>query len=206
MDADSLPVIYRDEDLVVVDKPPGLPSDRTRDPQRSTAVSLVQRLGEGWEEVRAAHRLDKDTSGVLVLARHRAAAAWFGRLLQERKVEKVYRAVAIAPPSVDETLTLRGRLQHERGRTQQVRSGGQLAITDVRVIRRRGKLAFLEVRPRSGRTHQIRVQLADAGMPIQGDPLYGGAPGPRLMLHALRLTFEYEGRSYHFEAPPPEGF
>lgn len=221
-------LLYRDPWIIAVDKPSGLPSQATRDPQRDHLVAAVRRLLEAEPEAAPIrqgapwlhHRLDVETSGALVLAVHPDANAGLTRAFRDRLAQKEYRAVvarpapgALPPPLLEQPL----RKERHRGRDRMVvtRSGGRSARTRVRALAPAdGPLLLLELTPETGRMHQLRAHLAHAGFPILGDRLYGDALprglrslAPRLMLHALRLTLPHPvtGQDLAVEAPlPPE--
>jgi RluA family pseudouridine synthase len=158
-----------------------------------------------------AHRLDRDTSGCLVLGRHRKALARLGRLFAAGQVEKVYWAVAAGGPPASEgriDVALKKR-SVQRGWWMEPDPAGQAAVTDYRVLGGDAAMSWIECRPRTGRTHQIRVHLAELGCPILGDPVYGrGRAGPSalpLQLHARSITLPlYPNRPpIAAEAPVP---
>jgi tRNA pseudouridine32 synthase/23S rRNA pseudouridine746 synthase/23S rRNA pseudouridine1911/1915/1917 synthase len=184
-------VLYRDAMMIVIDKPAGLPVHQGP----GGGPNLEQyfpALTFGLPRLPAlAHRLDRDTSGCLILGRHRKALARLGKLFQNGKVEKVYWAIVEgAPPdesgTIDLPLAKVTRKDHWRMFAD---PSGQPAITDYRVMGRSGDLAWVEFRPRTGRTHQIRVHAAAIGCPILGDPIYGRPnPDVPLNLHARSVT------------------
>jgi tRNA pseudouridine32 synthase/23S rRNA pseudouridine746 synthase/23S rRNA pseudouridine1911/1915/1917 synthase len=138
-----------------------------------------------------AHRLDRDTSGCLVLGRHAAALRRLGRLFAEGKVEKVYWTVVSGAPRESEGRIEAPLLKQPRGTVgwrMVVDPDGQHAVTDYRVLGVAGGRAWLELRPRTGRTHQIRVHCAALGCPVVGDPAYGGPGDHRLQLHARAIS------------------
>jgi len=209
-------VLYRDALMLVIDKPAGL------------AVHPGPRGGPSLEDSfdalrfglprppHLAHRLDRDTSGCLVLGRHRKALAQLGEMFASGKVEKVYWAVVAGAPTTESgtvDLALTKRSTRERGWWMAPDPKGQPAVTDYRV-RGSGRVddelfSWLELRPRSGRTHQIRVHLQALGCPVIGDPVYGanepGAKLRRLHLHSRAVTVPlYPKREpIHVEAPSP---
>ena len=138
------------------------------------------------------HRLDMDTSGVLVLARSRLAAAKFSKLLQSGDVHKTYQALVAASPFGDNSYT---SLKKFEGREIKLPVDGKSACTLVRRVLRQNDPtepmgAWLQLRPRTGRKHQLRVHCAqELGTPIVGDAKYGGRPADRLYLHATRIRF-----------------
>ncbi|MBI3513486.1 MAG: RNA pseudouridine synthase [Proteobacteria bacterium] len=191
-------LLYRDGLILIIDKPAGIavhagPSGGTN-------------LEAGFDALRfglpkppaLAHRLDRDTSGCLVLGRHRKALAKLGRLFSSGAVEKVYWAVVDGAPATDQgrvDLALR-KLTSKAGWRMVVDADGVNAVTDYRVLGRAAGLSWLELRPRTGRTHQIRVHCAALGCPVVGDPIYGRGGGQPLHLHARAVTVPlYANRS-----------
>jgi len=158
------------------------------------------------------HRLDKDTSGVLVIAKNDRALTALQESFKSREVEKTYLALVYGQPPAEGTFdTLHGRHPTNRLKfTAKVRTGKR-AVTHFRVTQRFSLGAQVEVRLETGRTHQIRVHFAEAGFPLFGDSVYGTSSSRRVdvierqALHALRLTFPHPrtGRSRTFEAPVP---
>lgn len=214
-------VVHRDEALIVVSKPPGLPTHATADPHRPHLVGHVQRLleSEGRAPYVAVHqRLDRDTSGLVLFALDRAANAELARAFEERLVEKVYLALTarpgVLPPARFRVVAPLATTEGGR----RARPGGPGALpaeTDVVLREVLPRALLVEARPKTGRKHQVRAHLAYAGLPILGDATYGPAdppahavPAPRLMLHAWRLSLPHpiSGRSLVCESPPPEDF
>lgn len=192
-------VLFEDDSMLVVDKPSGVLSDATRDPRRDHMVAAAARwlAEQGGRpcELRAVHRLDAETSGVLMMARTRHASAVLGDMFRAREIAKIYTALLALPgdgahdwqPGHEWLVT--SYLAHRGGRTVSVRSGGDPAETAFRVLETGPDWALVEARPHTGRTHQIRVHAGQS--PILGDPLYAPVHvrdlAPRLMLHASRL-------------------
>lgn len=199
-------VIYRDEWLVAVNKPSGLPTHATHDPERDHAHAAVQRLvGGGYVGVH--HRLDVDTSGVLVFTVDRAANKGLADAFAERRAKKTYAAVvtgAFEPTTVENHL---GRDRHI-DRMREVHSGGDYARTTFELQTRGDRGTLVTAYPHTGRTHQIRVHLAGIGTPIAGDTVYGGVQAKRLLLHARRLVVEHPitGATLELEAALPVDF
>jgi 23S rRNA pseudouridine1911/1915/1917 synthase len=207
-----LPVLAADDDFLVVDKPAGLPVE----PGRTGAPSVVgsaSRLGGfdvgGIAAPGLPHRLDRDTTGCLLLARSDAALAALLRAFQEGRVEKEYLAlVAGEPPDEGRIETPYGRDPGNPRRFTTRYPSARRARLSFRVERRLAGAALLRVRLETGRTHQIRVQLAEGGWPILGDAVYG-RPGPeiaRQALHAWRLAFPRprDGDRVEVLAPVPD--
>jgi tRNA pseudouridine32 synthase/23S rRNA pseudouridine746 synthase/23S rRNA pseudouridine1911/1915/1917 synthase len=154
-----------------------------------------------------AHRLDRDTSGCLVLGRHPKALRRLGALFAEGKVEKIYWAVVDGRPPRGEGRVEAGlnKLTRGSGWRMVVDSAGQRAITDYRVLGAADGRAWLELRPRTGRTHQVRVHCAALGCPVVGDPVYGRGDNRPLLLHARAVAVPlYPAKPpIAVTAPPP---
>jgi tRNA pseudouridine32 synthase/23S rRNA pseudouridine746 synthase len=203
-------VLLRDANLLILDKPAGLPvhaGPKTRD----ALEALLPALSFGLRHVPAlAHRLDQDTSGCLVLARHPKALSRLGRLFSAGRIEKTYWALVEGGPQEPAgTIDLRlAKVTGPAGWRMIVDPvKGQDAVSAWRLLGHGGGLSWLEIRPRTGRTHQIRVHLAAQGWPILGDPFYGRAdPAVPMQLLSRRVAVPYwEGRPpVVAEAPPPE--
>jgi 23S rRNA pseudouridine1911/1915/1917 synthase len=212
---DERAVLYRDSALLAVDKPPGLPTHATADPSRASLVGHVQRYLR--EAGRAAYvgvhqRLDRDTSGVVLLAIDAGANAGLARAFDERRVEKTYLALVARPAVVPRgRVVVRRPVRAAGGKASRPREEAtKAAETEILVREVLADALLVEAKPRTGRRHQVRVHLAQAGMPILGDAVYGGAGGraPRLMLHAHRLALPHPltGEPLAIESPPPEDF
>jgi tRNA pseudouridine32 synthase / 23S rRNA pseudouridine746 synthase len=183
-------VLYRDGLILVIDKPAGIAVH----PGPSGGPNLeggfdVLRFGLPHPPA-LAHRLDRDTSGCLVLGRHPKALRRVGALFAEGKVEKIYWAVVDGMPIEAAGRIEAGlkKLSHGAGWRMVVDSTGQQAVTDYRVLGATNGRAWLELRPRTGRTHQIRVHCAALGCPVVGDPVYGKAGSARPLLHARSIA------------------
>jgi tRNA pseudouridine32 synthase/23S rRNA pseudouridine746 synthase len=186
-------VLYRDALMLVIDKPAGLPVH----PGPKGGETLVRHLDAlrfGLpRRPEAAHRLDKDTSGCLVLGRHTKALARLGKLFARGEVDKVYWAVVEGGPAEDvgEIALPLARKSPDRGWWMKADPAGQPALTRWRVLGRGDGIGLMELRPITGRTHQLRVHCAASGWPILGDPIYGNGPrfgGPGLHLHARAVV------------------
>ncbi len=212
-----LTVLYRDAALAVIDKPAGLAVEA--DSKESVVEMLSRELGPkgGRAWPRVVHRLDTGTSGCLAVALNKKGEAGFLRLFEEGVVEKRYLAlVAGAPPDEADLDTAYGQDPRDRRRFTTHVQTAKRARLSYRVRERLRGSALLEVVLDTGRTHQIRVQLAEAGFPVVGDAVYGGpkAEGVAVMtelmrvgLHAERLSFPHpldEGKTVECTAPLPE--
>jgi len=176
--------------MLVIDKPAGIPVHAgPRGGANLEAGFDALRFGLPHPPA-LAHRLDRDTSGCLVLGRHPKALRRLGALFAEGKIEKVYWAVVAGVPAELEG-TVDAPLKKETRRTgwrMEIDPAGQRAVTEYRVLGTAEGRAWLELRPRTGRTHQIRVHCATLGCPVVGDPTYGGPGGDKLQLHARAIT------------------
>jgi tRNA pseudouridine32 synthase / 23S rRNA pseudouridine746 synthase len=186
---EKLEIIYEDQDLVAIDKPHDLLSVPGRYGQLNAQQLLEQQLAT---KLYPAHRLDQDTSGVLLFAKNLAAYRWVAQQFAERMVQKVYQAVLVGNVLVNEgviELPLSADLGN-RPRQKVDQEFGKPCVTEFRVIQRQDNLTWVELRPLTGRTHQLRVHMAiGLQAPILGDRLYGtGRNGDRLYLHAQKLT------------------
>ena len=207
----ELPILYEDADCVVINKPAGVLSHSKGafNPEATVATWLRSRL-QGLDGSRAGivHRLDRMTSGVMICAKTPAALKHLQKQFSSRNVKKIYFAVVA------------GRLPHghaiidmplarnlKRPQTFHADPSGKQAQTEYWVRAHGGRYALVELQPKTGRTHQLRVHLAHIGHPILGDGLYGGEQADRLYLHAERLEITLPNRSRQaFEAPLPAAF
>lgn len=197
-DPSLLPVLHRDGMMLIIDKPAGLPVHKGPKGGETLADHLgALRFGLP-RAPELAHRLDKDTSGCLVLGRHPKALALLGKLFATGAVDKTYLAVTQGAPAADAgriDQPLAKRSPHRGWWMQAVpkgTAGAQEAITDFCVLHRGDHLSVIALSPVTGRTHQLRAHLAHLGCPILGDAIYGGASrlpgGPMLHLHSRRIA------------------
>ncbi len=220
-EAIPLDVLYEDEVLLAINKPPGMVVHPAPGHWSGTLVSaLLYRWpepGEGLDSARLGivHRLDKDTSGVLLIARTASSLAALGRQFRAREVHKQYLALVVGVPKAGRGVIDQPIGRHPAQRKKMaVRPQGRLAATRYEVIERLDGCSLVRAFPETGRTHQIRVHLAAIGNPIVGDPLYGGgrAPGRNLIgrqaLHAEAIEFLHPsgGTRMRVEAPLAEDF
>ena len=225
-------VVHEDADLLVVNKPAGLVCHPTKTDERSSLIGRV-RLHLGHGEGRLVNRLDRETSGLVLVAKSALVARGLGKLIESNAVQKEYDAIVQGFVAPDE-FTIDAPLGRDEGSLVAikdcVRPDGSAAQTRVRLVKRFTrdvkKFSLLLVQPRSGRKHQIRIHLAHAGHPIVGDKLYGAdeqiylrlvmgelteSDRAQLLLsnhalHAGRLEFRWRNREWKFSAEPSEEF
>ncbi len=219
-EAIPLDVIFEDDCMIVVNKPPGMVVHPAPGHHSGTLVNALlahcrdlKGIG-GVERPGIVHRLDKDTSGLVMAAKTETALAGLSKQFKDRDIKKVYLALvkgrlAKRQGTIDTAI---GRHPHHRKKMSADNARGRAAQTRYEVIEQFDKFAYLSISPRTGRTHQIRVHLASIGHPILGDALYGGTQGPglpkmaRQALHAhhLELKHPVSGQQVAFEAPLPD--
>lgn len=215
-----LEVVYEDDDIIVVNKPKGLVVHPANGNPDGTLVNAIMDLCKGslsgiGGEIRPGivHRLDKDTSGLLIVAKNDVAHINMSNQIKDRQVKKIYIALVRGIVGEDEaTINMPiGRSTKDR-KKMAVRKDGKEAVTHFKVLKRYSKYTLLEVKIDTGRTHQIRVHMAEIGHPVVGDMVYSngknefGVEGQ--MLHARSLDFKHPvtGKEMHLEAELPQYF
>lgn len=215
-------VIHDDSGILAINKPSGLPV-QTRNPDDRTLDRLMAAFARSnGKRPRLVHRLDAQTSGVIIAGKTQPAAAALSNAFAERQVDKTYLAIVTGSPFPE------GEIEYSQALSRHIARPGlelmraarpgdqnsQAAVTRWRVLASNGNVHLLSVEPQTGRMHQIRVHLSIEGRPILGDPYYGGAatlkgePVPRLMLHAAKLDVPHPtaGGRIVLKAPPPADF
>ncbi len=216
-------VLYEDESVLFLNKPAGLLTHAVQEGDISLVDWVInhcpQIIQVGQDTLRPGivHRLDKDTSGIVVIAKTEAALIELKRLFEEREVEKTYFALVeghLVKEAGSITFPIT-RIPHSEKRSIRRATGdteARSALTNFRLLTRFEKCDFVEVKPKTGRTHQIRIHFSAIQNPLVGDRLYGfrrkseKIVAPRQMLHAGRLTFSLFGKMYDIEAPLPPDF
>ena len=207
----DLPLKYEDDALLVVDKPSGVAVHGGS----GVSFGVIESLRAARPQAKfleLAHRLDRDTSGLLILCKKRSALVELHRMLREGEVGKVYLAVVkgVAKKRLELRESLHKYVTASGERRVSVHEDGQSAITRTKLMKAKGEFSLLEVELLTGRTHQIRVHLAHAGHPIVGDDKYGDFAlnrelKQRLLLHAARLAFRHPitGEAMKLDSPMP---
>lgn len=210
-DDKTLPILYIDDDVIVINKPIGiLTHAKNQLDTEFTVADFFRRyttFGLDTDRPGIVHRLDRDTSGVMIGARHEAAYTHLKEQFSSRQAHKTYEAIVDGVPSEPELLVdLPIARNPSSPGSFKVDPRGKPAQTKVEILHTNGTYTLLRLEPRTGRTHQLRVHLAHIRTPIHGDRLYG-KPDDRLFLHATKLMIELpSGETKEFVAPRPKRF
>ena len=207
----TVPVLFEDDFILVVDKPAGLVvHPGAGNPSGTLVNALLSRGISGGDDPSrpgVVHRLDRDTSGLMVLARGEPAYSKLVEMMSARRVDRLYRTVVVGE-GLPETGTVDSPVGRDPDNPTLMAAGvGKPAITHFEVLAKAAGYSMLRVRLETGRTHQIRVHLSAIGYPVYADPLYGAPiPGNRLWLHAERLSIQHPitGEALEFESEIPE--
>lgn len=207
----ELPIIYEDNDVIVVNKPAGIISHaRGKFWQEASVASFIRDKIKDMEGERGGivHRLDRATSGIMICAKNEVALRFLQKQFSERKVQKTYLAITANRPSIPEAIIEAAIARDERDPKRfMVSSSGKHAETYYKLVKESDNAFQLELTPKTGRTHQLRVHMAYIGCPIIGDNMYGGEPHDRLLLHAFNLRIRLPGgKISNFTAPLPDEF
>jgi 23S rRNA pseudouridine1911/1915/1917 synthase len=207
----SLPILYEDGDCLVLDKPSGIltHSKGAFNPEATVATFISPKVqGMTGDRAGIVHRLDRATSGVIICAKTPEALSWLQKQFSLRKVKKHYRAVieGLLDPETAVIDMPIGR-NPKSPKSFHVSADGRPAQTQYTTIEHKNGLSLLDLEPKTGRTHQLRVHLKQLNHPIIGDTLYGGREHKRLMLHAYKLEITLPNRQRReFIAPLPSEF
>ena len=212
-------IVHEDEAVIAFNKPAGLSSQGGRIQAHTLDDLLWAFARSNGKRPDLVHRLDRDTSGVILAAKTKPAAGFLGKAMQARRFKKTYLALLSAAPEPKAGTIDKPLLRQEIGRESYMRAvtaetpGAVEALSRYRTLSASEDGALVELDPSTGRMHQLRVHMASIGRPLAGDARYGGAltfagrAAPRLMLHASKLVFPHpEGGYRTVEAPPPEDF
>jgi len=212
-------VLHEDAHVLVLNKPAGLSSQGGRIKAHTLDDLLWAFMRSNGKRPDLVHRLDRDTSGVILAAKTKPAAGFLGKALQMRRFKKTYLALVASAPEPPSGMITAPLVRQEIGRESYMRvcafdaPGAQGAQSRYRTVSSAEEGALVELEPLTGRMHQLRVHMASIGRPLAGDVRYGGAltfagrAAPRLMLHAAKLTFPHpEGGEVTVEAPIPDDF
>jgi 23S rRNA pseudouridine955/2504/2580 synthase/23S rRNA pseudouridine1911/1915/1917 synthase len=217
-------IIFEDEQLVAINKPAGMLTI----PDRAGSNSLKDWLAHRYEHIFTVHRLDRDTSGMIVFAKNEAAHRQLSQLFEGREVAKYYVGLVLGQPSQQSGTITTGLIEHpvKKG-MMTTHAKGKISITDYEVLETFRQFSWMQFRIHTGRMHQIRVHMKHLGTPLVGDELYGdGKPIllssikhrynlskveleerpilARLALHSWKLSFTLFGKAYNLEAEPPK--
>lgn len=192
-------ILFEDDDFLVAVKPSGLPSQATVDKSRPDFYNLLKKQLEARQSdfyLALHHRLDRDTSGVMIFAKSKRANDPLAQLFKNHQIQKTYVCFTAykkvkSPWKVENHLAEKRDPKTKKMKMRSVQVAGDKAVTDFRVLEEFPKALLIEAQPRTGRMHQIRVHLAERGLGIYGDDLYKAPPAPRLMLHALALEWPH---------------
>jgi RluA family pseudouridine synthase len=200
-------LLYEDAELIAVNKPAGINSQRTPYQLKGTLeywVSEYFKAQGSSESARVVHRLDRGTSGAMLFPKNRPAAAWLSKQFQDGLVDKRYLALVCGCPDQDKW-TVDAPIGKVASARYGIVEGGKSSKTEFRRVVSSGELSLVEARPLTGRTHQIRVHLASVGLPILGDATYGGQVAGRMLLHCSAMMFQNAKKMAIKVAAPLDG-
>lgn len=215
-----LEIVYQDSDIAVINKPQGMVTHPAPGNYDGTLVNaILYHIGDlsginGELRPGIVHRLDKDTSGLLVIAKNDAAHKALSEQIADKKARRIYWALVYGNIKANDGVvdTLIGRDPRDRKKMAVLKAGGREAVTRYRILERYGEYTLVECELETGRTHQIRVHMKHIGHPVAGDPVYSrqkdrfGLSGQLLHARKLELTHPRTGERMIFEAPLPEYF
>jgi len=224
----KLELIYQDKNIIIVNKPSGMSVHPNDVEKKNTLVNAlvasfpeIKNINDGlvgsWMRPGIVHRLDKDTSGAMVVAKNKKTFTELKRKFAQREIEKNYVAVVYGHLEkkagvVDAPIARSASFKKQKIAQGKIKGTSRPAVTEYKLLKRYADFDFVEALPKTGRMHQIRVHLAYLGNPIVGDAKYKRknltkpAEVTRQLLHAQRLKFELFGKTYSFQAPLPEDF
>ncbi|MGX2974810.1 TIGR01621 family pseudouridine synthase [Ursidibacter arcticus] len=195
-------VCYHHSDFVIINKPAGISVHKDEQ-----AVGLTERIAKqlGVEQVWLVHRLDKVTSGLLILALNKETAAYFYNLFINHKIQKTYWALSNQKPKKKQGRVVGDMQKSRNGAWKLCHTKENPAVTLFQSYSLEPNLRHFVLQPKTGKTHQLRVAMKSLGSPILGDELYSGEKSDRVYLHAYQLAFEYQQQSFVISADPETG-
>lgn len=204
-------ILYQDDDFIVLNKPANLLSVPGRGPEKQDCLSA--RVQAEFPSALIVHRLDYDTSGIILMALNKPAQSNISKLFQEREIDKMYTATVYGHPKDDSgSVDLPMRCDYERRPLQIIdHEQGKQALTHWKVLQRYdNNTSRIELKPHTGRSHQLRLHMYSLGYPILGDNLYGTtethAMSDRLLLHATQLSFKHPNTGQFINIINPSAF
>jgi len=200
----KLDIVYQTDDFIIIYKPCGLSVHKD---QSEIGLTTLVAKQLGMPQVWLVHRLDKVTSGLLILALNAESAAEFFRLFSEHNIQKIYLALSNQKPKKKQGLIVGDMQKARNGAWKLCQSKENPAITRFESVSCEPNLRLFILKPQTGKTHQLRVAMKSLGSPILGDALYGKNTEKidRTYLHAARLQFEFKGQAFDVFTPPKEG-
>ena len=200
----KLDIVYQTDDFIIIYKPCGLSVHKD---QSEIGLTTLVAKQLGMPQVWLVHRLDKVTSGLLILALNAESAAEFFRLFSEHNIQKIYLALSNQKPKKKQGLIVGDMQKARNGAWKLCQSKENPAITRFESVSCEPNLRLFILKPQTGKTHQLRVAMKSLGSPILGDALYGKNTEKidRTYLHAARLQFEFKGQLFDVFSPPKEG-
>ncbi|QHB18114.1 TIGR01621 family pseudouridine synthase [Mannheimia pernigra] len=198
----TLPICYQHPDFIIINKPDGLSVHKGE-----TEIGLTEMMAcqLNVEQVWLVHRLDKITSGLLILALNKEAAAKFYHLFEQHKIRKTYWALSDKKPKKKQGRIVGDMEKSRNGAWKLCHSKDNPAVTQFTSNTLEPSLRHFILQPKTGKTHQLRVAMKSLGSPILGDKLYTGSAADRVYLHAYQLEFEYENERICVQAEPTSG-
>ncbi|MEG9489904.1 TIGR01621 family pseudouridine synthase [Mannheimia indoligenes] len=198
----TLPICYQHPDFIIINKPDGLSVHKDE-----AEIGLTEMVARqlNIEQVWLVHRLDKITSGLLILALNKEAAAKFYHLFEQHKIQKTYWALSDKKPKKKQGKIVGDMEKSRNGAWKLCHSKENPAVTQFNSNSLELSLRHFILQPKTGKTHQLRVAMKSLGSPILGDKLYSGTEADRVYLHAYQLEFEYENEHICVQAEPTSG-
>ncbi|MDD0823611.1 TIGR01621 family pseudouridine synthase [Mannheimia sp. AT1] len=198
----ELTICYQHQDFIIINKPDGVSVHKDNE-EIGLTESVAKQLGV--KQVWLVHRLDKITSGLLILALNKEAAAYFYHLFEQHKIQKTYWALSDRKPKKKQGKIVGDMQKARNGAWKLCHSKENPAITQFTSTTIEPSLRQFVLQPKTGKTHQLRVAMKSLGSPILGDKLYSGSEADRVYLHAYQLDFEYDNEQISVQAMPTSG-